>query len=639
MDMQSFEPSTSFDATRAILRKAQALHDAATPQERDDDDYQDRIESPLRNWLAEVTPDATAEDRDEAVRIARKAARAGEEHDLVAVLQRVARRELARDTRRATRSTRVVAAPALRRARSRERHASRRAAARSAPSSEDGPQPEPAGAARDGASVAQATDAVASASIANPRAAVTPAQIDLLRPGTALGKFPPTNVVTAEFAAVLELPVEDVGQTIGAVRGHLAEEIVRTNPALAKKLHLGVATRPQVGAAVAIASALAVVEPASAIDQAPVPSTDDASVDIAANLAESKLLYQQLLGADNRAVQAKRMCHSLRVQLGAKLIEARKHFPRSGPNAAGWGQHCTAIGISTTQALRCMNAAGYKTSPTMIENPDDAAPANVHADLQRKWKTAPDQFWKIPSVSVPGAAHRILCGDSRRPSDVRRVMAGQSAQCMVTDPPWGNDYEGGTDDALTIANNSAAELPALLRDAFETANTALDDDAQIYVVYPDSATVEFHLAFRAAGWHYHETLIWVKDKPVLGHSNYQYQHEPILHGWKGKNCWHGERNQSSVLKFPRPKRSPLHPTSKPIDLLSILIENSTRAGAVVYEPFSGSGSTMLAAEKAGRVCCAIEIDPRYVAVALERFAAMGFTPTLEDGGGDGGELG
>jgi DNA modification methylase len=156
----------------------------------------------------------------------------------------------------------------------------------------------------------------------------------------------------------------------------------------------------------------------------------------------------------------------------------------------------------------------------------------------------------------------------------------------------------------------------------------LADGAAIYVAHPAGAlSVVFAQRFLAQGWRLHQTLVWVKDSLVPGHSDYQYRHEPVLFGYKaaqgrrgrGSSGWYGGNDCSSVFEVPRPKASPDHPTSKPVALVEAMVKNSSRSGEVVLDPFLGSGSTLIACERLGRHCYGIELDPRYVDVAVKRW--------------------
>jgi DNA modification methylase len=239
-------------------------------------------------------------------------------------------------------------------------------------------------------------------------------------------------------------------------------------------------------------------------------------------------------------------------------------------------------------------------------------------------------------VAKPGdlyrlGLHRLLCGDSTNPNDVARVMGDERAACLWTDPPYGVSYVGGTKDALTIKNDDADGLDGLLGGAFAAIDPFLAEGAAIYIAHPAGAlSVTFANRFIAQGWRLHETLVWVKDSLVPGHSDYHYRHEPLLFGYKaatgrrgrGARGWYGGNDASSVFEVPRPKASPEHPTSKPVALVEAMVKNSTKSGEIVLDAFLGSGSTLIAAERLGRRCFGIELDARYVDVAVRRWEAL-----------------
>ncbi len=224
--------------------------------------------------------------------------------------------------------------------------------------------------------------------------------------------------------------------------------------------------------------------------------------------------------------------------------------------------------------------------------------------------------------------HRLLCGDSTDAPQLTRLMDGKRACCLWTDPPYGVHYEGKTARRLTIENDSAEGLPELLRGAFAAASAVLEPGARIYIAHPAGRlSVEFAQAFLEAGWALHQTLVWRKDIFVLGHSDYHYQHEPILYGHtpakgrvgRGGKHWYGDNAQTSVLDVPRPRASEEHPTSKPVELIEIALRNSTPRDGMVLDLFGGSGSTLIAAERLGRRAFLLEIDPAYADVVVTRW--------------------
>lgn len=239
---------------------------------------------------------------------------------------------------------------------------------------------------------------------------------------------------------------------------------------------------------------------------------------------------------------------------------------------------------------------------------------------------------EAPAITKPGnlwilGDHRLLCGDSTKMNSVQAVLKGVRPCLVVTDPPYGVDYVGKTKDALTIKNDGSEGLLALLTDTFTHLSHVLDDGAAVYVCHPAGKLSAVFAAVFASTFRLHETLVWVKDSMVLGHSDYHYRHEPILFGYKagggrrgrGGEGWYGDNAQTSVLEVPRPKASEQHPTMKPVELLEIMIRNSSPVGGDVLDPFLGSGSTLLACEKAGRRCFGLELDPKYCDVIVKRW--------------------
>ena len=220
--------------------------------------------------------------------------------------------------------------------------------------------------------------------------------------------------------------------------------------------------------------------------------------------------------------------------------------------------------------------------------------------------------------------HRLLCGDSTKAEDVQRVMCGKLADCVLTDPPYNVAYEGGT--GLTIENDSMpdASFRQFLFDCFKAAFDVTKPGSAIYVFHADSEGFNFRGAMRDAGWGVKQCLIWMKSSLVMGRQDYQWKHEPILYSWKpgAAHRWFSDRCQTTILEFNKPHKNPDHPTPKPVEMLEYLLKNSSAEGDVVYEPFCGSGSTLIACEQTGRACHAIELAPRYVSVIVRRWAEL-----------------
>lgn len=218
-------------------------------------------------------------------------------------------------------------------------------------------------------------------------------------------------------------------------------------------------------------------------------------------------------------------------------------------------------------------------------------------------------------------AHRLMCGDSTDPADVARLMDGKAADLLLTDPPYNVNYEGGT--GLTIQNDNMedAAFRKFLRDAFACADGVMKPGAAFYIWHADSEGYNFRGACHDIGWQVRQCLIWNKNALVLGRQDYQWKHEPCLYGWKGgaSHTWLSDRTQTTVMDFDKPTRSEIHPTMKPIGLFDYQIRNSCPVGGAVLDLFNGSGTTIMACEQNGRSAYTMELDPRYVDAAIDRW--------------------
>jgi len=230
--------------------------------------------------------------------------------------------------------------------------------------------------------------------------------------------------------------------------------------------------------------------------------------------------------------------------------------------------------------------------------------------------------------------HRLLCGDSTKQDDVTRLMGDEQAELVWTDPPYGVSYVGGTDDALTIANDElqGEDLERFLHAAFTNAASVCKPGACWYAAAPAGPNfLPFAQVLTDLGvWR--QTLVWLKDSLVLGRSDYHYRHEALFYGWTPGAAHQAPptRDQDTIWECPRPKASPDHPMTKPTALVVRAIENSTKRGAIVLDIFCGSGTTILAAEQTRRLARAIELDPRYCDVIVRRWEqATGKQATLD----------
>lgn len=217
--------------------------------------------------------------------------------------------------------------------------------------------------------------------------------------------------------------------------------------------------------------------------------------------------------------------------------------------------------------------------------------------------------------------HRLMCGDATSKEDVQTLMGDTKGNLILTDPPYGVSFKSSS--GLTIENDSMKndDFYNFLLSAFKNMADHLEKGGSAYVFHADTEGLNFRKAFVDSGFHLAGCCIWVKNSLVLGRSDYQWQHEPVLYGFmqNGKHRWYSDRKQTTIWNFDKPKKNSNHPTSKPLDLLSYPISNSTQENAVVIDTFGGSGSTLMACEKMNRICYTMELDEKYASVILRRY--------------------
>lgn len=219
--------------------------------------------------------------------------------------------------------------------------------------------------------------------------------------------------------------------------------------------------------------------------------------------------------------------------------------------------------------------------------------------------------------------HRLMCGDATSPEDVATLMDGKKANLIITDPPYNVAFESS--DGLSIKNDKMEndKFYEFLLAAFMNMAEHLEKGGSAYVFHADTEGLNFRKAFIDAGFHLSGCCIWVKNSLVLGRSDYQWQHEPVLYGFlqNGKHYWskNAGRSQTTIWNFDKPKKNKNHPTSKPLDLLAYPIGNSSQENAIVIDTFGGSGSTLMTCEQTNRICHTMELDEKYASVILRRY--------------------
>jgi DNA modification methylase len=295
---------------------------------------------------------------------------------------------------------------------------------------------------------------------------------------------------------------------------------------------------------------------------------------------------------------------------------------------AGWDEELLRIEIESLQAEAFdVSLTGFEEQEIadLFKSESEAEAQDDDFDLSAALEKA--AFVERGDVWTVGR-HRLMCGDATSEEDVDKLMGDRRANLILTDPPYGVSFQSS--DGLSIQNDSikGEEFYNFLRKAFENMAAHLEKGGAAYIFHADTEGLNFRRAFVDAGFHLAGCCIWVKNSLVLGRSDYQWQHEPVLYGFlqNGKHPWYSDRKQTTIWNFDKPKRNKNHPTSKPLDLLAYPIGNSSQENSIVIDTFGGSGSTMMACEQTGRICCMMELDEKYASVILRRYVEDGGNP-------------
>lgn len=219
--------------------------------------------------------------------------------------------------------------------------------------------------------------------------------------------------------------------------------------------------------------------------------------------------------------------------------------------------------------------------------------------------------------------HRLMCGDSTSQKDVQRLMNGVQANLLVTDPPYNVAYEG-TAGTIQNDNMDSESFYNFLFAAFKNAKEHLKLGAAFYVWYASREHVNFETALINNDLLVKQQLIWVKSSLVMGRQDYQWKHEPCLYGWKegSSHYFIDDRTKTTILNYDKPTKNDLHPTMKPVELISELITNSCKQNEIVLDLFGGSGTTLIASEQLNRICFMMEYDPKFVDVIIKRWESL-----------------
>ena len=265
------------------------------------------------------------------------------------------------------------------------------------------------------------------------------------------------------------------------------------------------------------------------------------------------------------------------------------------------------LGFSVEELDGLLNAI----EPTEGLTDEDAVPEPPEEPI-----TKPGDIWIL-------GKHRLMCGDSTSMDHLATLTAGALVDMWLTDPPYNVAYEGKTKDALKIKNDSMADdqFRQFLRDSYTAADSVMKPGAVFYIWHSDSEDYNFRGAAHDSGWKVRQCLIWKKSTIVMGRQDYHWKHEPCLYGWKegAGHLWAADRKQTTILEFDKPSRNGEHPTMKPVALFEYQMLNNTKGGDIVLDSFGGSGTTLIAAEKNGRIAYLMELDPKYCDVIVKRW--------------------
>ena len=288
---------------------------------------------------------------------------------------------------------------------------------------------------------------------------------------------------------------------------------------------------------------------------------------------------------------------------------------------AGWDEELLRVEIEALQGMDFDPLLTGFDEKELAALFDDGAEAkdddfDVDEELEKPVFSKTGDVWTL-------GRHRLVCGDSTKAETYETLMQGKKANLVVTDPPYNVNYEGSA-GKIKNDNMAAEKFYQFLLDAFTNMEKVMAEDASIYVFHADTEGLNFRRAFTDAGFYLSGCCIWKKPSLVLGRSPYQWQHEPVLYGWKknGKHQWYSDRKQTTIWEFEKPRKNADHPTMKPIPLLAYPITNSSMSNTLILDPFGGSGSTLIVCEQTDRSCCTIELDEKYCDVIVKRYVEL-----------------
>ena len=292
-----------------------------------------------------------------------------------------------------------------------------------------------------------------------------------------------------------------------------------------------------------------------------------------------------------------------------------------------------------------MDIFGFDTLPDIMEEMNEPSETPIEELIDDETITKEGDVWRLGN-------HRLLCGDCTDKATIEKLMNGEKADLLLTDPPYNVAVENSAGMTIQNDNMSDTAFYEFLFSAFSVANIAMKEGAGFYIWHGESEGLNFRKACKAVEWNLKQCIIWVKSQITIGRQDYQWKHEPCLYGWKGGGSHYFIKNrkqatvidedidvefmtaeelrkvitdimeQSSILREEKPQKNSDHPTMKPIPLIKKQVKNSTRKNGIVLDIFGGSGTTLLACEELSRICYMAELDPKYCDVIIKRWETL-----------------
>ena len=379
--------------------------------------------------------------------------------------------------------------------------------------------------------------------------------------------------------------------------------------------------------------------------------SDEQVLQIASSIKEFGFLNPVIIDADNgiiaghgRVMAAKKLgVDELPCIDASHLTEAQKKAYIIADNKlalnAGWDDDILRIELDMLTELDFdLSLTGFSDEELQaICQVEEIAPEYEEDADGEVIEPPPEPKTKEGDVWILGK-HRLMCGDSTSIDALEKLCNNQLVDMWLTDPPYNVAYEGKTKEALTIKNDSMGDedFRQFLGDCYVAADAVMKPGAVFYIWHADLEGYNFRGAAKDANWKVRQCLIWKKSTLVMGRQDYHWKHEPCLYGWKegAGHLWASDRKQTTILEFDKPSRNGEHPTMKPVDLFSYCLLNNTKGGDIVLDSFGGSGTTIIACERDGRVGYLMELDPKYCDVIINRWQTLTGKDAILESTGD-----